>query len=467
MHVKTGVKLSMILALAMTLSTDAKAADWLFLQGTQPDTVAPKGVIVPYRNPMPKIWGFVQANYMKDDSTIAVNSGGITTTPFGLLNPDVKDKSGFNLFRARLAARGMADDENLVDYFVMTEFGNNGVTNPAGHSDKGTFLTDASVTLKHIPGAKVRVGMFKYPGSEEGLQAVFVSPYMNFTTMTDQLLLERSASKVGAAQTGAAAGGALTAHYAGTASGPVGAFRDTGVEIFDTLDISKDWKVSYAYMLGNGTGVSLETSDKQRTHYGYLALEEEFGEGRGYYTESMKFYIWGMKGTRTLLSGTGQTPNITGTLTPREFDRNRYGLGMTYYRDGLRFEAELTKAEGMIFTGAKDTSSDPSVVDWDFQFAADKSNKADGGYVNLQYEIVPKKFEVFGRYDWMSRLTNDEKGQRDFLTTTLGCSYRFKGSTRVDFNYAMREAKAPGNSGAQLVLDNMGDRYGVMVTAEF
>ncbi|HQS66885.1 MAG TPA: hypothetical protein PLM93_06855 [Sulfuricurvum sp.] len=89
MHVNTGVKLSMILALAMTLSTDAKAADWLFLQGTQPETVAPKGVIVPYRNHMPKIWGFVQANYMVDDTKIAVSPTGYTTTPFGLLNPDV------------------------------------------------------------------------------------------------------------------------------------------------------------------------------------------------------------------------------------------------------------------------------------------------------------------------------------------------------------------------------------------
>lgn len=460
MHVNTGVKLSMILALAITLSKDATAANWLMLQGIQPDTVAPKGVIVPYRSKVPKVWGFVQATYREDLSTVA-QSGGKTTTPFALLNPDVKDQSGFNVFRARLAARGMADDDNMVNYFVMTEFGNNGVTAPAGHKDVGTYITDASVTLKYIPGAKIRAGMFKTPSSEEGLQAVYVSPYIDFTTMTDQQLLERKVSRVGAKDAAAAAGGAATAHYTGTASASVGAFRDTGVQIFDTFDVAKDWTFSYAYMMGNGNGVALDSSDKQRTHYGYLALEENFGAGKGYFTEAMKFYVWGMKGTRTLLSGTSPT------ITPLEFDRNRYGLGMSYYHNGIRFEAEYMRAEGMIYTGAKDTDADPSITNWDFQFAADKSNKADGGLVNLQYEIVPKKFEVFGRYDWMDRLTNDVKGQRDFTTTTLGCSYRFKGATRLDFNYAIRDARAPGNTNAQKVLDNMGDRYGVMLTAEF
>ena len=453
------------LGLALLAScAQLNAADWLMLQGVQPELVAPKGVIVPYRSKVPKVWGFIQANYKKDFGDVLVNGAGVNQTPFSLLNPDLKDQSGFNVFRARVALRGMADNENLVDYFFMTEFGNNAVNNLAGHREVATYFTDASVTFKHIPGAKLRVGMFKTPGSEEGLQAVFVSPYIEFTTMSNQLLLERQVTDVGTAQKGAAAGGASTVHYTSTVvDQPIAAYRDTGAQIFDTLHISKSWTVSYAYMYGNGNGVSMKASDKQATHYGYLALEDNFGPARGYYTESMKFYIWGQNGKRTLLS----TDPTTLTTTEVDAKRKRYGVGMTYYQHGLRFEAEYVKAKGMIFTGAKDTDTDPLKEDWQFQFAVGDENKADGGYVNLQYEIVPKKFEVFGRYDYMNRLTNDTKGERDFKTATLGCSYRFKGATRVDLNYQIRDAKAPGNANAQKVLDNMGNRVAVQVTAAF
>jgi hypothetical protein len=431
------------------------------LQGTQPEFVAPKGVKVPYRNKKPKVWGFVQANYKKDFGKILV-SGGKNKTPFSLLNPDLKSQSGLNVFRARIALRGMADNENKVNYFVMTDFANNGINNLGGHRDVATYFTDASITLKYISGAKLRIGKFKYPGSEEGLQAVFVSPYIDFTTMSNQQLLERQVTNVGAKQTGATAGGAQTVHYTSTViENPVGAFRDTGLQIFDTFGLTDSLSLSYAYMYGNGTGISYTGSDEQATHYGYLSIENALGGGRGYFTNVMKFYVWGQTGKRVLLSNDGIS------TTQINADRKRYGLGGMYYNNGLRFEVEYMKAEGMIFTGAKDTDIDPLKENWQFQFAVGNENKADGGFVNLQYEILPKKFEVFGRYDFSNRLTNDEKGERKFTTSTLGFSYRFRGPTRVDFNYLIRDAKAPGNVNAQKVLDNMGNRIEVQLTAAF
>lgn len=454
------------LSLALLAScAQLDAADWLMLQGSQPETVAPKGVNVPYRSKDPKVWGFIQANYKQDRGDVSsVNpinglGDGKNRTPFSLLNPDLKDQSGFNVFRARLALRGMADNENLVNYFFMTEFGNNGINNLAGHREVATYFTDASVTLKHVPYAKLRVGMFKTPGSEEGLQAVFVSPYIEFTTMTNQQLLERQITEVGAAQTGLAAGGSSSVHYTSTVvDQPIAAFRDTGAQIFDTVPITDTWAVTYAYMYGNGNGVSMNASNKQETHYGYLAFEDNFNDKRGYFHESMKFYGWMQDGKRKLISSTDGEVDA---------NRQRYGAGMTYYQNGLRFEAEYMKAKGMIFTGAKDTDADPLAEDWQFQYAVGDENTADGGYVNLQYEIVPKKFEVFGRYDIMDRLPNDAKAQRKFKTATLGCSYRFKGPTRIDVNYAFRDATAPGNANAQKVLDNMGDRISVQLTAAF
>lgn len=452
------VSRSALLSLIL-LSTciELNAADWLMIQGAEPENIAPQGVIVPNRNKTPKLWGFAQINYKNDYGTVA-SSAGKTTTPFSLLTPNLENQSGFNIARARLAVRGMADDDNMVNYFIMTDFGNNGVNKLANHSTP-TYLTDASVTLKYIPYTKIRLGEFKYPGSEEGLQAVYVSPYIEFTTMSDQELLERQITKATAAQTGAAAGGASSVHYTTTSvDNPIGAFRDVGAEIFDTIPLNDEWSFSYAYMYGNGTGITLSNSDSQGTHYGYLALEKNFGGGKGYYTNSMKLYAWGQDGKRKFIS------NNTSMI---DADRKRYGLGMTYYNHGLRFEAEYMMAQGMIYVGAKDIDSNELTQDWQLQFATGNENKANGGYVNLQYELIPQKFEVFGRYDFMNRLTNDDKGERDFTTTTLGASYRFKGPTRIDFNYLIRDAKAPGNASAQTVLDNMGNRAQVQVTYAF
>lgn len=458
---KSALKIKLFSLAVLVSASQVDAANWLTLQGSQPEVVAPKGVKVPYRARTPKLWGFIQANYRKDFGTIQHTGTGKNQTPFSLLNPDLQDQSGFNIFRARLALRGMADKENKVNYFFMTEFGNSGINNLGGTRTLATYFSDASVTLKHIPYAKVRVGKFKFPGSEEGLQAVFVSPYISFTNMSNQQLLERHIDKVGAVQKGAAAGGAQTDHYTSSAlTQPIGAFRDTGVQVFDTVNVHNGWDLSYAYMFGNGSGISNSNSGKQSTHYGYLALEDTYG-GRGYFTKAMKFFVWGQSGSRTLLSNDGTS------TTEVVNDRKRYGAGMTYYNHGLRFEVEYMKAQGMIFTGPKDQAEDVLVNDWQFQYAAGIANEADGGYINLQYEIIPKKFEVFGRYDVMHRLTNDAKGQRDFTTATLGASYRFKGPTRIDLNYAIRDINAPENANAQKVVDNVGNRLEIQVTAAF
>ena len=459
---KTALKIKLASLALLVSASQVDAANWLALQGYQPSFVAPKGVKVPYRKKGPKVWGFIQTNYKKDYGTIQKNPAGVNLTPFSLLNPDLKGQQGVNLFRARIALRGMADNENLVNYFFMTEFGNNGINNLAGHRSIATYFSDASVTLKHIKGLKVRAGMFKIPGSEEGLAAVFVAPYIEFTSFSFQQLLERQIKNVGAAQKGKAAGGASTTHYTSTSiENPIGAFRDVGVQFFDTLPVAKKWDISYAYMYGNGNGISESSTSENETHYGYLALEKTFNhKGRGYYTNSLKFFAWGQKGKRVLLSDTG-----TGAVSQLNANRLRYGLGFTYHKSGLRVEGEYMVAEGMIYTGAKDKNPDPSLETWQFQYAVGDENKANGGYLNVQYEVVPKRVELFGRYDYMNRLTNDTKGERDFTTLTLGASYRFKGATRIDFNYLIRDAKAPGNANAQKVLDNMGNRLAIQITA--
>lgn len=453
-----------MLILTILCSNPLNAANWLILQGTEPTYITKDGNRSLNTRNTPVLWGFIQANYIKDYSSIQ-NNGGKNVTPFSMLAPDLIDQSGFNIARGRIGLRGIADDDNLVNYFTLFAFENSGITNLYGKGDQiGETLVDASVTLKHIPYAKIRVGHFKTPGSEEGLRATFASPYIAFTDFTNQQIMERQSRYVGQALTDTPAGGAQSVHYQGEPSSSVSAFRDKGMQVFDAIRLphASSWEFSYAYMIGNGTGIQSSTSDNQLTHYTYLAMENYFGKGKGYYIESLKLFAWGQYGERELITDDGQ-----GNTQKERYDRNRYGIGMTYYQDGLRVTSELMGARGMIFTGAKDVDTDPNLYDWQIQQAVGKENKAYGGYVNVQYEFLPKKWEVFGRYDQMNRLTNDEKGERIAKTLTLGTSYRFKGPTRIDVNYAIREARAYGNSGAQKVLDNLGNRLMIQLTAFF
>ena len=408
------------------------AADWLYIAGTEQKSAQKM-----------HFWGFVQAGYQKDYGTI-YNKNGINKTPFVMLPPQLDSQSGVELNRARLALRGRLNEENTFNYFLMTEFGINGITYPAGHKTSN-YLTDASLTYRGIPYVNVRVGQFKYPGSEEGMRAVFATEYRNFTTVTSQLLLERfipnDAREVSEDR------------FQAAPQESVGAFRDRGVELFSRFSLAKDVRLSLAGMVGSGTGLSSKNASGKPTYYGYMASEYLFGKGKGYLTESLKGYLWYQNGKRRL-----QNKNYT---------RERYGLGIEYFHQGLRIGMEYIKARGMIYNGAKDVDSDPLGVDWEYQIAASSDNRADGAYINTQYYIIDKKLELLARYDYLHRLTNSSKGRRDYQTTTAGLSYHFKGATRVDLNYAFRDIKAPDNASAQDVVDNVGNLLSIQATLKF
>jgi len=430
------------------LSMSLHATDWISLAGTEPTFVKKDGKKVKNHNTKPRLWGFVQAGYQKNYGDIFIPGAGpkagLNLTPFSMLTPNLDSQSGFEINRARLAMRGMIDKDNTLNYFFMTEFGEDGVTKPAGHG-VNNYLTDASITYRGIPNVNVRVGQFKYPGSEEGLRAVFASTYRNFSTAGSQLLLERflpnNAKEI---QPGT---------FQAAPEVSVGAYRDRGVEVFNTTKIADKTTLTAAAMIGSGTGLSSSNASGSETYYGYLATEYLFGKGKGYYTQSLKGFAWYQNGKRE--------------LNNEEYTRERYGLGVNYFHNGLRVGAEYIKAKGMIYNGAKDVDNDPYGVNWQYQIAADKNNEADGGYVNLQYFFVPKKWEAMVRYDYLNRLTNSTKGERKFKTTTLGLSYHFKGPTRIDVNYAIRDADAPGNAKAQKVLDNTGNLLSVQATLKF
>jgi len=441
-------KIVLSLLAISALSMSLHAADWLSLAGTEPTFVNKDGSKTENHNNAPHLWGFVQAGYQKNYGDIFIPGAGakagLNLTPFSMLPPNLDSQSGFEVNRARLAVRGMIDKDNKLNYFFMTEFGEDGITKPAGHGAHND-LTDASITYRGIPYVNVRLGQFKYPGSEEGLRAVFASTYRNFSTAGNQLLLERflpnNAKEI------------KPGTFQAAPEVSVGAYRDRGVELFDTIEIADKTTLTWAGMIGSGTGLSSSNASGAPTYYGYLAAEYLFGKGKGYYTQSLKVFAWYQNGKRQ--------------LNNEDYTRERYGLGFNYFHNGLRVGAEYIKAKGMIYNGAKDVDHDPYGVNWEYQIAADKNNEADGGYVNLQYFFIPKKWEAMVRYDYLNRLTNSVVDERKFKTTTIGLSYHFKGPTRIDVNYAFRDADAPGNAKAQKVLDNTGNLLSIQATLKF
>jgi len=261
-----------VCSLGFAVAGTASAADWLMLQGTEPQDAS---------SPV-KVWGFIQTDYQKDFS--AASAAGNYIAP-KLLGPNLNAQSGFNVSRARIGARGTGfpiDDH--VNYFLLMEMGNNAITNTTTNNSNGyTFakLTDASITLNYIPGVRIRAGLFKYPGAEEGLQAVQTMDYIDLTEVTNGLLLERFPNALYTSniappnQAQLQSGGNMNAFNA-----PVGAFRDTGVQLFDSFDMGKDWNLSYAVMVGQGNGLQFNNVDGKYDTYLYLSTEKNLGGQR-------------------------------------------------------------------------------------------------------------------------------------------------------------------------------------------
>lgn len=393
-----------------------EAANWLMLQGTQAKAEH-------------RLWGFVQVLGEKNYGDL-VEKEGRDVTAFSRIVPTLETQEALQVQRLRIGARGALDGANLWNYFLLTELGNNGITNPLGQKEHN-YLTDASITAKHLP-VFIRAGRFKYPGSEEGFLTRFADPFVRFTTVTDQLMLERFVT----------AGTSLPAQG-------VGAFRDSGVELFQTWQLSPEYGFSAAYMVGAGSGLANEMLHQDTpTHYGYVAYEHAYGEKKGYAQLGHKVYAWGHTGKRLL----------EGTL----YERTRYGVGSTWTMPRLRLEAELLAGKGMIFTGAKDVDAQAGKELWQWSMAPQADNRAWGGYVAMQAAMT-SSYKLLARYDTYHRLYDNAAAYRAFNTTTVGLSYG-TGMHRVDVNYAFRNISAPKNATADALFDAVGDILSVQYT---
>ena len=442
--------------------TTANAANWLMLQGTEAHDAAPRA----------KAWGFIQAKYQSDASSANTTGGYV---PPKLVGPDLVSQKSFAINRARFGLRGqgMPLDGN-VNYFLLAEFGNNGITQSGANFAK---LTDASVTLNHLPGARVRLGLFKTPGSEEIYQGIITFNYINMTNFANQQLIERSPNDTYTANVGPQTlpvGTSLNTFTKG-----VSAARDTGIQIFDSFR-NGQWEHSYSVMLGNGNGLNQADNDGKQDTYLYWSSERITG-GKKAFRKGTKIYAWSQSGTRLLDNTACAIPTacVAGDHDPKEFDRKRSGFGVTYLGNRFRANFEYANAEGMVWVG-------PHAPTFDMNPAAaavpgdGTSGKASAWQVDVGYFVPNSKWEVDARYDVYNRLEGDTtfpggpnvgKGfETKWTTLTLGAQYHFNKKTRLTINHAMRTVNAPdwaAGTGPNAELDGVGDVTALQITHIF
>ncbi len=428
---------------ALLASGTASAANWLMIQGTEPEGSAD----------LARVWGFVQVQYQDDQSD--PNAGGGYIPP-KLIGPNLDSQSAFNVNRARIGVRGVAMPlDSKINYFLLLEMGNNGITEPGSSFAKAT---DASVTFNYLKGARVRAGLFKTPGPEEGLQAIHVFDYINFTWVTNQMMLERFPNRN------------YTPNVPPQALPPevdlngfdssVGAYRDVGVQIFDAFKMGESWELSYAAMIGNGNGLNFTDNNDDKDVYLYASMEKVYG-GAGPRREGLKFFAWSQNGVRTA--------DLTndGIHNPADYDRDRYGAGVKYLRNGLRLSGEYMKGDGMIWQAPHNPS---------FGLGPGAGNpgapgngafaEASGWYVEGGYRIPGTRWEVDARYDIYNRLEGD-RFEIEFDRTTLGVQFFFNPRVRVAVNYEIRSANAPNfpaGAGPNANVDGIDDRFGIQLT---
>jgi hypothetical protein len=289
-----------------------------------------------------------------------------------------------------------------------------------------------------------------------------VFDYINFTEVSNQLLLERFQSSTQGNRTDAQA--LPPAQSLNTYDRPVGAFRDVGIQVFDSFEMA-DWEHSYAAMIGNGNGLNFSDNNDDKDFYLYWASEKVLG-GKGPRREGIKLFGWYNKGTRSF------DGNRDGVV--ESYDRDRWGLGFKYLQKPWRVTAEYMKGKGMIFNGPD--KSDYALVGAGTGNPDHASNglnaKAFGYYLEGGYYIPDTNWEIDARYDFYSRLDGSQF-QLDWKALTLGVQYHLNKKTRVTVNYAFREAEAvnfpTGTCGAACGpnnnLDGLGDRVSLQLTA--
>lgn len=424
---------------AVLFCTHAHAANWLMIQGTEAPTA-----------PAYRPFGFIGVDYQGTRDSL-LPAGPWEGQPL-ILNqspPNLDQASALQFSHVRLGLRGRLLD-GKVNYWISPLAGDNGISHNGTPNVK---FTDVSATFNLIPHARVRVGQFKFPGSEEGLQPAVLRDYVIPSQVGKQMINERFLESDG-----------TPVDDANEPPGPLSGWRDTGVQVFDAFRTGA-WEHTYAIMAGTGSGLAIYngTGSGRPDWYLYWSSELVFA-GKGPFRQGLKLTGWYQDGERELRVGTEQRRE--------SFDRTRYGLGATFRRGPWRAAAEWIKADGMIFNGT-DAVAVPGSISNNAGMVASYNllpdNEADGWYLDLGYSLFDK-LELRGRYDKLNRGTDSDTTERRFETLTLGLTYRLNKLVRILADYQLRDFEAPGLPGDAIpnqILADVDDVLAIRLWARF
>ena len=516
-----------LVLIGFSVASPANAANWFKLRGTEPGGTAHTL----------QVWGFLQPTYAKDysdkiDGAVGLLKPANGTYPVqGTLPPDRTSQESFSMRRARIGIRGtMLPINNDIDYFVLTEWGENGITRAGG----AATLLDASVTLNQLSrgndddglanlGGRIRVGQFLFSQTSQALSQSTpgrrVHVYMPEATF--QHAIRRYASDNGR-------------HNWPEDEVPANGARDIGIELFDWAEYKNDWfgsdgplEFTYSAALGNGGTIGEMNRDDNYRQYYWLSLAKLFDNTRGPRRHDMMVYGFYQKGD-ILFNDDVNNDGISDRSVPlnlnpgnlvnpplpppranpqscgnrvckngneRDYEQKYYGVGVEYFDKPfdklgqIRFEAEWQKMKGLVFDGAQSPSAgvndnaggfDSILYDHgDFVGGNGKERENEGWHVDVGYDIhqhlgLKNRTTINLRYDELDRNKGDAAREVNWENWTLTGEYFFHKKARLTATYQWRSVSADNRTGNQklngtAVLDDdgVGDRIGLQLTFVF
>lgn len=485
--------------------SDAMAANWFKLRGTEPGGIAHTL----------QMWGFLQptyANDFSDEIDIPVGVGppplqglnGEDITP-GTIPPDRSSDESFFMRRARFGIRGtMIPISNDIDYFFLTEWGENGITRGGG----AAHLLDASVTFNQLSrgmdddglanlGARFRVGQFLFSQTSESLSHSTPGRRVHIFMPEATLAFALNRPTFDNAND----------NFPGDVS--VNGARDMGIEVFDWVewgDPAAPYEFTYSAAVGNGGTIGEQNRDDNLRTYAWLSFAKLFDSTRGARRHDAMIYGFYQNGDREFnddVNNDGVSDNsqinplvgFTGGLcssaddpgdlckngNERDYEQEYWGVGVEYFDKPfpnlgqIRFEAEYQKQEGMVFDGAISPSATRFRRLDGVRYNVD--GESDGWYVDLGYDIhqhlgLKNRTTINARYDRLRRNKDDPARAVQFDTLSLTGEYFFHKKARLALTYQARDFDANDRNGGPRavgneILDGIDHRIGVQVTFIF
>ena len=417
----------------------ANAANWLLLEATEPPAA-------------PDLAGYaaLSVEYQKSSDTPLL-AGGWSGQPdqFNRFAPRFAHGEVLQVSTAVAGMHGRVE-EGQLSYRLAAIAGENAIVRGLdGSYGGGVRLLDASLTLNLIPHARLRAGLFRQPLGDE---AIDPQPrHVNLSHVTQQMVQERWFESDGSVN-----------GDPNLDRGPVSAFRDVGVQVFDAI-AAGNWEHTYALMLGQGSGVDPTLNHAGIEKYVYWSSERIFA-GKGAQRDGLKLYAWGQFGHRHL--------DVGPTQAQQTFARRRAGVGASLRTGPWSVAAEWINAHGMIYHGP-DGGAIPGSPSNSGALVAGYNvlpeSAAHGWYVDGAYRIA-QPLELRLRYDVLNRGTDNPNTEIRFQGVTVGGSYALAAKTLLVVDYQIRRYNAPRLSGASptnVLLDGVDNRIGICLSQQF